>query len=456
MKIVIHDGTIVTSEKIIRSDIFIEKGRIVSIGTGPENYFTPDKIIDASGRFVFPGGIDPHVHMNLPSSAGYSSDDFSSGSRAALYGGTTTIIDFVTPLKGQSLTEALTFRKKEAELAHTDYSFHVSPVEWRQTTEHEIHECINEGITSFKVYMAYKKTIGLNDDDLHRVMQSVGKAGGIVTVHCESGDMIESLRDRLFEENRTGPEFHPLSRPSESESSAVKLAIETAEKTGCTLYIVHVSAKESLELIDQAQKKGQKIYAETCPQYLLLDDSKYSGPADEILPFIISPPLRKTEDREALWNSLANGTVKSVGTDHCPFMLRQKEKGLADFRKIPNGAGGVEHRLALLYTYGVLENRITINQLVDITATQPAKIFGLFPSKGAIAIGSDADLVVWNPDVRTIISSKTHHQNSDINIFENRETKGKAEYMILNGNLIIQNGEMAEPVSQGRFLKRKL
>ena len=288
MRILIKNGTIVTSTEEYNSDIYISDGRITRIE--PEIPSSPDdKVINATGYYVFPGGIDPHVHMHLPSPSGYSSDDFYTGSRAALYGGTTTLIDFVTPVRGQSLAEALRLRKGEAKNSFTDYSFHVSPVEWRETTEQEVHECISEGITSFKVYMAYKDTIGLNDDDLYKVMKMVGQTGKIVTIHCESGDEIEKLRNRYFEEHHFEPEYHPLSRPASLEASAVKKAIDMANRANCSLYIVHVSAKESLGYIIEAQERGQKVYSETCPQYLLLDDSKYKGDFSETAPVYNKP-----------------------------------------------------------------------------------------------------------------------------------------------------------------------
>ena len=453
MGILIKNGLIVTSTSKDISDIYISKGRITRIE--PEIPFSPDdKVIDATGYYVFPGGIDPHVHMHFPSPSGYSSDDFYTGSRAALYGGTTTLLDFVTPERGQSLTEALRLRKEEARNSFTDYSFHVSPVEWLETTEQEVHECIREGITSFKVYMAYKDTIGLNDDDIFKVMKMVGQAGKLVTIHCESGDEIEKLRNRYFEERHFEPEYHPLSRPSSLEAFAVKKAIDMANRAKCSLYIVHVSAKESLGYIVEAQERGQRVFSETCPQYLLLDDSKYKGVFSKTAQFIMSPPLRKKEDNEALWDAISKGRINTLGTDHCPFNLPQKARGRHDFRKIPGGAGGVEFRLDLLYTYGVLTNCITINRMVDLFSTQPAKIFGMYPAKGDILVGSDADLVIWNPGPEKIISAKTHHQNCDLNIFEGIKTKGNASCVIARGNILIENGKLTEPETSGKFIKR--
>lgn len=439
MEILISNGTIINAQQTQRADVLIKDGKIHLIGENLIPETSSVKTIDASGCYVFPGGIDPHVHMHLPSPAGYSADDFLSGSKAALYGGTTTILDFVTPKKGQKLPEAISERKAEAQNCLTHYSFHISPIEWRETIVGEIEEAIKQGCHSFKVYMAYKDSIGLNDDVLLKVMTVIGKVGGTLLVHCEMGDEIDELRDQFFKENKTTPEFHPLSRPAQLEAQAVKKAIDFAEEANCTLYIVHVSSAQSLKHISEAQQKGQKVYAETCPQYLLLDDSRYQGDISETAAFVMSPPLRKKKDNLALWKAMKDGVIKTIGTDHCPFNQEQKEFGKSDFRKIPNGTGGVEHRIALLYTYGVLEGKISLNQLIELTSTNAAKIFGLYPQKGLIAEGSDADLVIWNPNSEDVISAKTHHMNCDLNIYEGFTIKGSADAVILAGRVVLEN-----------------
>lgn len=454
MKLLIKNGTIINADNSLKADVLIENGKITKIEKQFTHDLSIDKTIDAEGCYIFPGGIDPHVHMHLPSPAGFSSDDFLTGSKAALYGGTTTIIDFVTPKRGQLLTEAIEERKEEAKNCLTNYSFHVSPIEWKDTIKEEISDCIkNEGFKSFKVYMAYKNSIGLDDDILLKVMKVVGEAGGMLTVHCELGDDIEELRNEFANENKLALKYHPLSRPARMEAEAVKKAIELAKEAKCPLYIVHVSTKNSLKHISEAQRNGQTVIAETCPQYLLLDDSKYNGNFDQTAAFVLSPPLRKKEDNDALWNAISNGTVKTIGTDHCPFTLKQKKTGKNDFRKIPNGAGGVEHRLALLYTYGVLQEKITLNQFVALTSTNAAKIFGMFPAKGIIAEGSDADIIVWNPKKENTISPKTHHQNCDLNIYNGLKTFGKPKYILINGNIIINNESQNEKVHKGLLLK---
>ncbi|HRW63435.1 MAG TPA: dihydropyrimidinase [Bacteroidales bacterium] len=455
MNILIKNGTIVTSQKTEVADIFISKGKINQLGKGLQIRDKIDQTIEATQYLIFPGGIDPHVHMELPTPAGPSSDNFETGSIAALMGGTTTLLDFVTPQKGEPLPEALKKRILEAEKSYCDYSFHVSPVEWTENTVKEINECIKVGITSFKVYMAYKGVVGLEDESLKKVLNAVGKAGGLVTIHCESGDEIEELRNKYFSEGKTEPKYHALSRPEELEAKAVQKIINFAEEANCAIYIVHVSAKESLKIIEKAQKSGQKVKAETCPHYLLLDDSVYEGDFKNTVKYVISPPLRKKDDQEALWKNIQNGIISTVGTDHCPFHLVQKSAGINDFRKIPNGAGGVEHRMSLLYTYGVLKQKISLNQFVDITSANAAKIFGLYPKKGEIAVGSDADLIIWNPKTENKISTEKHHSNCDLEIYEGIEIIGRPEYVISNGRIVVAKNKI-NLEQKGKFFKRTI
>jgi len=457
MSVLIKNGMLVTAERTFAADILLEDGKISRVEIPGTITHSAEKIIDATGMLIFPGGIDPHVHMHLPTPAGYSSDDFLSGSRAALFGGTTTLIDFVTPHKGEPLREALIKRKAEAANCLTDYAFHVSPVEWRNSMPAEIKACVEEeGSPSFKVYMAYKESIGLEDEDLQKVFHAVAEAGGMVTAHCELGDEIEELRNRFVKNGQTTPAFHPLSRPARLEAAAVEKAIGFAAEASCSFYIVHVSAAASLKPIRQAQQRGQKVFAESCPHYLLLDDSRYRGSFEQTAPFVLSPPLRKKSDNRALWDALADGTIQSMGTDHCPFTMDQKRNGLHDFRKIANGAGSVEHRLALLYTYGVLQNKISLNRFVELTSTQPAKIFGLYPRKGALLPGSDADIVIWNPEKEQVISAQTHHMHCDTDIYEGFKTRGAPEYVIVRGELAVERGAWKGNALKGRFLKRKI
>ncbi len=433
---IIRNAHIVNADRQFHSDILIRDGQIVSIGKCA-SYDGADlqKEIDATGKLVFPGGIDPHVHMHLPTGAGYSSDDFISGSRAALKGGTTSFIDFVTPHRGQSLLDALGVRKIEAAGCLVDHSYHISPVEWRDSTAEEIRQCIRQGYKSFKLYMAYKDSIGVDEEVIEKVMQVVAAEGGMVIMHCEIGDEIEQLRNRLASEGLLSPAAHPLSRPAHTESQAVEIAISLAAKTNCPLYIVHVSAAESVQHIREARLNGQQVMGEACPHHLLLDESLYKGPFDQSAPYVLSPPLRSRKHREALWQGLQDGTLQTVGTDHCPFMMHQKNLGRNDFRKIANGAGSVEHRLSLLYTFGVLQNKISLGQFVKLTSTNPAKIFGMYPRKGVIEEGADADLIIWDPNKQQIISAKNHQQNCDHNIFEGFKTKGYPETVISKGKI---------------------
>ncbi len=437
MEMLIRNGTIVNHDHTTKADLYLKDGLINKMGSDYRDENTCIETIDAQGKLIFPGGIDPHVHMNLPTPAGFSSDNFFTGSRAALLGGTTTIIDFVTPQRGQSLTDALSARKAEAAESVVNTRFHVSPVEWRPSTEKEILECVHHhNIKSFKCYMAYKSTVGLDDESLYRVMQVVGNAGGLVTLHCEDGDEIERLRSDLASSSLPATEAHVKSRPPELEAKAVSRAIKLAARAHCPIYIVHVSSRQSLQLIEAAKSTGQVVYAETCPQYLLFDKSRYAGEFEKAAAWVMSPPLRSPADNEALWKGLADGLISTVGTDHCPFMLSQKKQGETDFRRIPNGAGGVEHRLALLYTFGVLKNRFSANRFVGLTSANAAKIFGVFPQKGTIAEGADADLVIWNPGIKKQISISNHHQNSDLNIYDGITTTGFPETVILGGKII--------------------
>lgn len=451
MEVLIKNGKIVDSNSTQVNDIICRDNKIINIG---KDLFSSGIIIDAKGCYIFPGGIDTHVHMNLPTPSGFSSDDFPSGSKAALMGGTTTIMDFVTPVKGQRLEIATRKRMIEAQNCLTDYSFHISPIEWQDDMDSQIRVSVQNGFSSFKVYMAYKESIGLDDEVLFEVMKSVGKHGGILLLHCELGDEIDELKEKLAKENKLSPKYHPLSRPAYIEAEAVKKAIDMAHEAVCPIYIVHVSTKESVVHIRKAQKKGQVVFAETCPQYLILDDSKYNEEFNKAAPFVMSPPLRKKDDINALWKGLSDGTIQTVGTDHCPFTMEQKENGLHDFRNIPNGAGGVEHRLQLLYTYGVLKKRISLSKFVSLTSTNAAEIFGLFPEKGVIHIGADADIVIWNPLGKSNISSNTHHQNCDINIYEGTKIKGRAEYVIKGGNIVVSKGEYVGSKLNSRLLKR--
>jgi dihydropyrimidinase len=437
-KLLIINGTIINSDSTSDSDIAVSEGVITEIGKMNPADFPDSRIIDAKEKYIFAGGIDPHVHLELPTPAGPSCDDFLSGSKAAIAGGTTFLVDFVTPSRGQSLMKALAFRLKESNKCLVDYSLHMGITWYDNTIPEQMEWCVNEvGIKSFKAYLAYKGSIGIEYWELEQVMIKAASLNAIVLVHCEEGDVILQNQKQFISEGKTEPLYHALSRPAESESESVRKVIELCRKTGCKTYIVHTSTAKSIEYIREAKKEGLPLYCETCPQYLLLDKSVYSKPLPDSLKYVISPPIRSKKDQAALWKALADGTVDVISTDHCPFNTKgQKDVGINDFTKIPNGAGGIENRLALLYTYGVLTKKISLEQFVGLTSANAARIFDLYPQKGAVEVGSDADLVIWDPKVKSVISVETQVQQCDSNIYEGFSINGNAESIIRNGEIL--------------------
>jgi dihydropyrimidinase len=436
-KYLIINGTIINADSITKADVAVSGDKIKSVGKLVPADFPGYETIDATGRYLIPGGIDPHVHLALPTPAGNSSDDFVSGSLAALSGGTTAIIDFVTPKRGQSLIEALTLRRAEARASRCNWKLHLGISEWNEKVAEEVRFCIrHESIRSFKAYLAYRDTIGINYDELEQLMQLVGPEGGTVLVHCEEGEMISRLQQQYISEGKTNASFHALSRPKDAEINAIKTVISLSECTGCPVYIVHVSTGAGARAIREAKEKGLKVYGETCIQYLVLNDSVYdpSLPNEKVLPFVISPPIRPETERQQLWEELVKGAFDVVSTDHCPFNLHgQKDAGINDFTKIPNGAGGVEFRLSLLYSYGVATHKISLQQFVSLTSARAAEIFGWSETKGKIAKGYDADIVIWNPETNCKISTEKQLQHCDSNIYEGIEVNGKAEKVFNSG-----------------------
>lgn len=455
-KILIKNGTILDPEKEYRGDVLIEGSTIAAVDSHIDNSSGNIEIIDATGKLVIPGGIDPHVHLDLPSPAGPSSDDFYSGSIAAIYGGTTSFIDFVTPSKNESLISALKERLKVAERSLLDFSFHMSITSWKEETAREMEIIVKDyGITSFKTYLAYKGVIGIEEEELFEIMKVAARLNALVTVHCETGDDILRMQRNFISEGNSSPNYHALSRPSETEIKSVKNVIALAKKTNCPVYIVHTSAAASVEEIEKAQRSGQHVYSETCPQYLLLDESRYDLSLPESLKYVISPPLRKFEDQEKLWEGIKNKIIQVIATDHCPFNLSgQKDMGISDFTKIPNGAGGIEHRLSLLFTYGVLQNKISMNDFARLCSSNPAEIFGLSSAKGHLTKGADADIILWDPKIRNILSAKTHHQNCDSNIYEGFETFGSPKYVFIKGEKVLEEDRMNTKGLKGSFLSR--
>ncbi len=455
MGVLIKNGTIVTALDQYVGDVLCRDGKITGIGRDL-TASGDDEVIDASGQYVFPGGIDPHVHMELPFMGTVSADDFETGTAAGVAGGTTSIIDFVIPGRGDDYDEALRWWHEKADKAVADYAFHMAITWWGDDTAKVMRRCVQEeGINSFKTFMAYRGAIGVDDHELIQVMKTSKELGSLVTVHAEHGDMVVELQNSLFAAGHTEPKYHPMSRPAPVEGEATARAAMLARMTGQPLYVVHVTCEPSIDAIAKARAQGQTVYGETCPQYLLLDDSVYDKPDFEGAAYVMSPPIRPLGHQDKLWAALKAGVLQTVATDHCPFnQAKQKEMGKDDFRLIPNGAAGIEHRLSLMYTYGVLENRITLNEFVDLTSTRAAKIFGLYPRKGSITPGADADLVVFDPEATGTISAATHHHKVDRNIFEGFAVKGLASHVVCNGRVQYKNGKLDVEKGAGRYLRR--
>ncbi len=454
--LLIKNCSLSTEESQKFSDILIEDGLIIDI-KNKINYENAI-VIDANHKLITVAGIDPHVHFHLETANGYSSDDFFSGSKAAIAGGTTMVIDFVTPHKNESLLSAFKKRLTETQNSLVDYSFHMSITSWKSEYKNEIKECIKLGMTTFKVYLAYKKNIGLSDSELIEVLETVGINGGMVVVHAENGDIIDKLVSNNVASGNTTPQYHALSRPPATEFEAVNRVLILAKIFSCPVYFVHLSTPESIELVINARKNGQLAYIESCPQYLLLDDSVYTQKWGKAAQHVISPPIRSEGSRKKMWEHLIDNNIDVVATDHCPFMLKtQKVLGKNDFSKIPNGAGGVEHRMQLLYSNNIDDRLIGIMQVIDLCAVRPSELFGLSDQKGKIKIGYEADLIIWNTDSSDIISVENHHQNCDFNIYEGFTTKISPEFVIKSGKVVFKNGQFIENnLTKGRFIKRKL
>ncbi|HAZ14470.1 MAG: dihydropyrimidinase [Bdellovibrionales bacterium GWA2_49_15] len=456
--LLIKNGEIITSIDRYVADILVQDGVIKAIGKNLEKPSSATEVIDATGLLVLPGAVDGHVHMELPFMGEVSADDFETGTAAGLAGGTTSIIDFVIPSRNQDPMEALTAWKEKAKKSVADYAFHMSLTWYGDKVEKAMHQCVKEeGITSFKTFMAYRGAIGVEDHELISIMNVSKKLGSLITAHCEHGEMVVDLQNRLFGEGKTAPKYHALSRPAPLEGEATGRAIMLARMTQTPLYIVHVTAAQAVDAISEARSRGQAVYGETCPQYLLLDDSVYDKPDFEGAAYVMSPPIRPKGHQDRLWGALKSGIIQTVATDHCPFRQKgQKELGKNDFRKIPNGAAGVQNRLSLLYTYGVLENKIDLHQFVDLNCTRPAKLFGMYPRKGAVAVGSDADLVLWDKNKTGTISAKTHFHKCDRNIFEGFKTQGGPLKVIVNGRVQFDDGNLKVERGAGRYIRRNL
>jgi len=452
--LLIRNGTIVTSGDHYRGDVYIEGETVATIGAGLD--LSADRVIDAAGCYLFPGGIDAHTHMELPFMGTFASDTFETGTLAGLHGGTTTIVDFAIQTQGDSLEAAIQeWHRKADGHAVGDYAFHCAVTDFNDETRKEIPRVINEhGINSFKTFMAYKGALMVDDRQMYELMQELVQHGGIITSHCENGDMIDRTVQQFLAEGKTEPKYHVLSRPAICEAEASGRVIDLAWQAGCPNYIVHLTCEEALERVRTATHRNQRVFVETCIQYLLLDESYYFKDGFEGAKVVMSPPLRKKKDQEALWAGINQGLVHHVATDHCPFCMEQKEMGKDSFAKIPNGAPGIENRFELLYSEGVGKGRISLNTFVNMSSTMAAKIFGLFPRKGTIAVGSDADIVIFDPEVKHTISADTHHMMVDYNAYEGWEVQGKARTTILRGTVAVDEGVARVGEGFGRYLKR--
>ncbi|CAB3395296.1 dihydropyrimidinase [Kyrpidia spormannii] len=454
MSTVIRRGTIVTASDIVRADVLIEDGIVTSIAANLPA--AGHDVVDATGCYLFPGGIDPHTHLDMPFGGTVTADDFRTGTIAAAFGGTTTVIDFALHAKGQSLHDAVRIWHGKAEgKAAVDYSFHVMIGDLREDVMREIPDVVErEGVSSFKVFMAYKGTFQVDDETLFRTLRMAADVGALVQVHAENGDVIDVLVREALAKGQIEPRYHALTRPPEAEGEATARAIRLAEIAKAPLYVVHVTCAQAADAISDARKRGLPIYGETCPQYLVCDIGDYDRPGFEGAKYVMSPPLREKWHQDVLWGKLANLELQAFGSDQCSFNFKgQKELGLHNFSLIPNGAPTIEDRMAILYHFGVNEGRIGLNKFVALTSTNVAKLFGLFPRKGTIAVGSDADIVIWDPEVERTITAETHHMNVDYNPFEGMRVKGKPRKVFLRGHLIVDGDSFLGEPGMGSFLR---
>ena len=455
MATVLKGGTVVNASGSSRADVRIEGERITSVGVDAQN--PADTLIDVNGCYIFPGGIDPHTHFDLSVGATLTADDFWSGTQAAAVGGTTTVIDFATQEKGETLAQAVAnWHGKADGRSFIDYGFHLAISDLNDSVLRELATIVEEaGISSIKLYMAYKRILQVDDGALLRTLQTAQKLGILVCVHCENGDVIDVLVDEAKSLGHLTPKYHALTRPAAVEREAIHRAVCLAEVAEAPLYVVHVSTGEGVRVIREARERGLEVYGETCPQYLLLDSSRCETDDFSGAKYVMSPPLRAPENQDRLWAGLRDENLATVGSDHCSFnMAGQKELGRNDFSKIPNGGPGVENRFGLVYTHGVVAGKIDIHQFVAVTSSNAARLFGLYPQKGLIAAGSDADIVVWDPALQSIISASTQKQRVDYNLYEGFHQTGGARHVFLRGRQIVKDGTLNDEPS-GRYLRRQ-
>jgi dihydropyrimidinase len=456
MSVLIKGGRIVTAVDDYVADVLIEGETIAAVGTSLNG--SADRVIDAAGKYVIPGAIDPHTHMEMPFGGTVSCDDFTSGTVSAAFGGTTTLIDFCLQAPGQSIPDALATWHEKIERCPPviDVGFHMAITDLHDGGRLEdVARVPDEGVTSYKLFMAYKGAIMVDDETLFRTMQVAAKTGALVMVHAENGDTIDVLVKQALAEGKTEPRWHAATRPPETEAEATNRAVMLAHIAGCPLYVVHVSCRESAEPIAAARSRGWRTWGETCTQYLFIDETRLEEPDFVGAKYVYTPPPRAASNHEHLWTALRTGVLSVVSTDHCPFRWSdQKTLGRDDFSKIPNGGPGVENRLHMLHHFGVRQGRLTMNQLVDLCCTQPARLFGLFPRKGTIAAGADADIVVWDSEKPLTLSAATHHSNVDYNLYEGTEVIGAPEVVLVRGQVIVDHDELVAAPGAGQFLRR--
>ncbi|HNP63252.1 MAG TPA: dihydropyrimidinase [Woeseiaceae bacterium] len=455
MSVLLRGGTVVNADRSQRADVLCDGSKIVAVGSdldAPRG----TTVVDAGGQYVMPGGIDPHTHMQLPFMGTVASEDFESGTAAGLAGGTTMIIDFVIPSPQQNIMDAYRQWREWAEKSVADYTFHVAITWWDDSVYKDMGTLVHEhGVNSFKHFMAYKGAIMADDEILVNSFSRALELGAICTVHAENGELVYRLQQQLFEKGMTGPEAHPLSRPPECEGEAANRAIRIAEVLKVPLYIVHNSCRQSLEAITRARNEGQRVFGEVLAGHLLIDDSVYRHrDFDVAAAHVMSPPFRSKEHQEALWRGLQSGNLQTTATDHCCFCADQKVAGKNDFRLIPNGTGGIENRMEVLWHHGVGSGKLTMNEFVAVTSTNAAQIFNIYPQKGSVSAGADADIVVWDPEATKTISTKTDHQNVDYNIFEGMKVKGCASYTLSQGNIVWADGKLNVKRGAGRYIDR--
>ena len=453
----IRGGTVVTAEGEARADVLVVGEQVAKVGADlGADVPAGAEIIDASGAYVMPGGIDPHTHMQLPFMGTVTSEDFYTGTAAAAAGGTTTIIDFAIPNPGQRLLEAYQTWRGWAEKSATDYTFHVAVTWWDDSVHADMGTlCAEYGVNSFKHFMAYKNAIMCDDEVLVNSFLRAKELGALCTVHAENGELVFRLQKAIYDQGIHGPEGHPLSRPPEVEGEAANRALRIAEVLGVPLYVVHTSCQDALDAIARAKLEGQRVYAEVLSQHLVIDDSVYRDPDwNRAAGYVMSPPFRSKEHQAALWRGLQAGVLQTTATDHCCFCVDQKRMGFGDFRKIPNGTSGVEDRMAVLWTHGVRTGRLMPSEFVAVTSTNAAKIFNMYPKKGTIAPGSDADIVIWDPNRTRTISAKTHHQRIDFNIYEGMETIGNPAVTLSRGRVLWRDGQLDALSGWGQYVNR--